>query len=173
MAPLRKTIQQYEREATKVGKCLIHPSFGVARKIYKMRHNIVLPSNIAVCHKCDIPKCIRDSHHFLGTWKDNIQDSVRKGRHSCFRKGGVRNSGPHTESAKAAIAAASRMRWQDEKERAKMLDGCARARLAPGWRERKCETSKAMWAREGFREKMREIHTARWAKRRLNNDKRP
>jgi len=39
-----------------------------------------IPSGIYVCHDCDNPPCIRPSHLFLGTPKENIQDSVRKNR---------------------------------------------------------------------------------------------
>jgi hypothetical protein len=84
MAPPRKTLAQYEAEATRVGECLISPIVKVARKVYILRHGS-LPSHIAVCHTCDNPACIEDSHHFAGTWKDNVRDAVRKGRHSCFQ----------------------------------------------------------------------------------------
>lgn len=32
------------------------------------------------CHRCDNPKCIRPSHLFLGSPKDNVLDAVSKGR---------------------------------------------------------------------------------------------
>lgn len=84
MAPPIKTLQQYESEAIRQPNgCLIH-STGVARKVYQMRHGEINNPKIAVCHTCDNPLCIEDSHHFLGSWKDNIDDAVRKGRHSCF-----------------------------------------------------------------------------------------
>lgn len=34
-----------------------------------------------VCHKCDVPTCINPDHLFIGSMKDNIWDSRRKGRH--------------------------------------------------------------------------------------------
>ena len=33
-----------------------------------------------ICHKCDTPRCIRPSHLFEGTHRDNILDAVKKGR---------------------------------------------------------------------------------------------
>jgi ribosomal protein S21 len=124
MAPPRKTVQQYEAEAARVGTCLIHPSGrGAARRVFILRHGEI-PSNMAVCHTCDNPRCIEDAHHFKGTWRDNVHDAVRKGRHSCFKN--CAKPGEHhpfygkkqTEEARQKIAAASRKMWDARKAQA-------------------------------------------------------
>lgn len=40
-----------------------------------------IPKGKMILHKCDVPKCVRPSHLFVGTQKDNMSDCWAKGRH--------------------------------------------------------------------------------------------
>lgn len=79
----RKSVAEYEGEATRIGRCLVHPSKEVARKIWHLRHRPKgprLPATLEVCHTCDNQWCILDKHHFVGTHADNMQDAASKKR---------------------------------------------------------------------------------------------
>ena len=46
-----------------------------------MIHKGEITEGMEVCHTCDNPSCVRPSHLFLGSSKDNSQDMKSKDRH--------------------------------------------------------------------------------------------
>jgi hypothetical protein len=49
------------------------------RLAYELTYGSILPG-LLICHHCDNPPCVRPDHLFLGTYADNTQDMMRKGR---------------------------------------------------------------------------------------------
>lgn len=49
------------------------------RFMWELR-NGPIPDGLCACHKCDTPQCVNPDHIFIGTHKENMQDSVAKGR---------------------------------------------------------------------------------------------
>src|SRR5690349_13982377 len=58
-----------------------------AHRLAWEKANGPIPEGMMVCHKCDNPPCINPEHLFLGTSKDNAQDSIIKGRRWALRIG--------------------------------------------------------------------------------------
>lgn len=91
------------------------PGYLAHRFSYEREYGRVYP-DLDVCHRCDNPACVRPTHLFVGTAKDNLQDSKAKGRN---------NRGSRNGRAKLTEVEVSRIRalaHLPRKKLAKMFD---------------------------------------------------
>ena len=71
------------RESAKYGHFNLNRESHYAHRVaYELTYGLILLP-LYVCHRCDNPPCCNPRHLFLGTSQDNMEDCIRKGRHSC------------------------------------------------------------------------------------------
>jgi len=52
----------------------------VHRLSYVLNSGRIPDQKEEVCHRCDVPACVRPEHLFIGTRLDNVRDMIDKGR---------------------------------------------------------------------------------------------
>jgi hypothetical protein len=61
---------------------------GIPLKAHRFSYEMLvgeIPRGSIILHKCDNPACVNPAHLRPGSYKDNVQDSIAKGRSSCKR----------------------------------------------------------------------------------------
>lgn len=53
-----------------------------ANRLSYIIHNGIDPLEKIVMHTCDNPSCVNPNHLKLGTYADNMEDKIKKGRHN-------------------------------------------------------------------------------------------
>jgi len=69
------------------GRFRVGESHKQAHRVSLEMSGVPIPDGAIVCHACDTPACVNPSHLWVGTHKDNSQDSINKGRRPFFGEG--------------------------------------------------------------------------------------
>jgi hypothetical protein len=64
------------------------------RLSYQMAYRYI-PDGLLICHHCDNPGCVRPSHLYVGTKKDNARDAAERGQLAGRRVGDQRGERNH------------------------------------------------------------------------------
>lgn len=92
------------------------PDHGVtaAQRIgYLLENGHPIPQHLNGCHSCDTPACVRGSHIFPGTQRDNARDMSRKGRGATGVRSGAHR---HPESYRGENHSQARLTDDDVRE---------------------------------------------------------
>ncbi len=61
---------------------------GTSWKAHRLAYTLFIgpiPDGMDICHRCDNPPCCNPAHLFAGTTKENVRDSMEKGRFNIKR----------------------------------------------------------------------------------------
>lgn len=72
----------YRKVAPGYGAISIHNRLFFVHRLSWILHHGPIPEGMHVCHRCDVPNCVRPEHLFLGTHQENVEDMLAKGRGS-------------------------------------------------------------------------------------------
>jgi hypothetical protein len=104
------------------GQFEFHDRRQLAHRVSWELINGPIPAGLEVCHKCDTPRCVRPDHLFLGTAKDNAQDSSRKGRrYGKGRPWAARGERIHTARLTEAIVTEIRREYSADPSRGSVV----------------------------------------------------
>lgn len=68
--------------------CVDGKMVGAHRVSYRLVYGEI-PKGLEICHRCDVPKCVRPDHLFAASHLENMRDSQAKGRMSGSLSKGV------------------------------------------------------------------------------------
>jgi hypothetical protein len=81
-----------------------------------------IPEDLYCLHRCDNKRCVNPSHLFLGTYKDNAQDMIQKGR------GKDQMGYTHSPETRQKMSISLTGRTHSEETKKKISEGVLRAK---------------------------------------------